>query len=51
MALSNFRLTDDTFNLQLIHTLGILRSSLVVEPDPKNKGITVGILLVVLFTG
>ena len=43
LALSNFQLTNDIVNSQLIHTLGGLRSSLVVLPDPENIGITVGI--------
>ena len=45
MALSSFRLTDDIFNSQLIHTSGGLRNSLVVYPDPENMGIAVGIAL------
>ena len=45
MALSNFWLTNDIFNSQLIHTSGGLRSSLVVLPDSKNMDIAVGISL------
>ena len=45
MAPSNFRLTDDIFNSQLIQTSGGVRSSLVVYPDPESMGIAVEISL------
>ena len=45
MVLSNFWLTDDILNLQLIYALGGLRSSLVVQSDPENRAIAVGISL------
>ena len=45
MALSFFRLTDDIFNSQQIHTSGGLRNSHVVYPDPENMGVAVGISL------
>ena len=48
-ALSNFRLTNDVVNSQLIHTSGGLCSSLVVLPDPENMGIAVGIFCYLVY--
>ena len=45
MALCCVRLTDDIFNSQRFHTPCGLHNSLVVYPNPENKGIAVGISL------